>query len=64
MRQFVAYFHFIGWHLISLGVSVDLRSPNIEIHLPGGFVRVGWKADLPGEPRWGWSKARRNYGRS
>ena len=28
-----------GW---GLGLHVHLQSPNIEIHLPGGFLRVGW----------------------
>ena len=45
-RKFVAYW-FCGegaLYLISLGVSLDLRSPNIEIHLPFGFIKIGWEA--------------------
>jgi len=41
-RVFVAYFHFVGWWAFSLGISLDVKSPNIEIHLPFGFLRIGW----------------------
>ena len=41
-RQFIAYFYFVGWDCISLGLHVCLGLPNIEIHIPFGFVRVGW----------------------
>ena len=27
---------------MSLGINIDLRSPNICIHVPFGFFRVGW----------------------
>lgn len=40
-RQWIAYFHFVGWDCISLGVSVCFSAPNLELHLPFGFVRVG-----------------------
>ena len=44
-KQFIAYL-FIPphgfWHL-NLGISIDFYSPNIEIHLPFGFIRIGWK---------------------
>lgn len=47
-RQFVAYFYFVGWDCINLGVSVCVSLPNIEIHLPFGFLRVGFaKVYLP-----------------
>jgi hypothetical protein len=41
-RCFVCYFHFVGWDCISLGGHVCLGLPNVEVHLPFGFVRVGW----------------------
>lgn len=41
-RKFVAYFYFVGWWAFSLGFHIDVASPNIEIHLPFGFIRVGW----------------------
>ena len=40
-RKFVAYFHYVGWCCLSFGFHVCLRSPNIEIHLPTGFIRIG-----------------------
>jgi hypothetical protein len=41
-RVFVCYFHYTGWQNVQLGVSLDVRTPNLEIHLPSGFVRIGW----------------------
>lgn len=42
-RQFVCYFHFVGWSCFSFGAHVDFASPNIELHIPFGFFRVGWQ---------------------
>lgn len=42
-RRFVAYFHYVGWSCWSFGFHVDVCQPNIEIHLPMGFVRLGWE---------------------
>lgn len=41
-RQFVCYYFFSGWDCLSLGLHISFFQPNIEIHLPFGFVRVGW----------------------
>jgi hypothetical protein len=41
-RRFVAYFFFVGWDCISLGLHVSLLSPNLEVHVPFGFFRIGW----------------------
>lgn len=41
-RHFVAYFWFNGWSNLSLGLSVSLYQPNIEVHVPFGFFRIGW----------------------
>lgn len=38
----VAYFYFVGWSALSLGIHVSLSQPNIEIHLPFGFIRIGF----------------------
>ena len=43
MRQFIAYFHFIDWSHISFGFHVWLKGPNIEVHVPFGFFRLGWQ---------------------
>jgi len=42
-RVFVAYFFFINWSSLSLGLHIDITLPNLEIHLPFGFIRIGWK---------------------
>ena len=41
--HFVCYFHFVAWDCISLGLHVCFSAPNIEIHLPFGFIRIGWE---------------------
>lgn len=41
-RRFVAFWYRVSWAHFSLGFHVDVSSPNIEIHVPFGFVRVGW----------------------
>jgi hypothetical protein len=43
-RKFICYwFHpKKGFYYINLGFHIDLYSPNIEIHLPFGFIRIGW----------------------
>ncbi len=43
--KYLCYFYFITWQHISLGLHVHLGAPNIEIHLPFGFIRVGWQLD-------------------
>ncbi len=43
-RAFVCYIAFIGLDNISLGLHFNWRLPNIEIHLPFCFIRVGWQA--------------------
>ena len=40
--QFKILFHFVSWFDISLGVSINIIKPNIEIHLPFGFFKIGW----------------------
>lgn len=42
-RRFVCYLHWIGLDNISLGVSINWHVPNLELHLPFCFVRVGWQ---------------------
>lgn len=42
IRKSAFYFHFVGWSCLSLGFHIDVHKPNIEIHLPFGFIRIGW----------------------
>ena len=41
-KQFIAFFYFVAWDCVSLGLHVSFKNPNIEIHLPFGFIRIGW----------------------
>ena len=46
-RYFVAYYWFVGWWTpINIGFHLDFHSPNIEIHLPFGFIRIGWAKEV------------------
>ena len=47
--RFVAYYYFIGWQHWAFGISFWPPGPNIEFHLPFGFIRVG----VPGRWRQG-----------
>ena len=42
MKKFICYFHFVGFNCLSLGIHFDIIIPNMEIHLPFGFIRIGW----------------------
>ena len=41
-REWECFFNFVGWDCLSLGLHVGLRGPHVDIHLPFGFVRIGW----------------------
>jgi len=41
-KYFKAYYYLNGWYPINLGIHVDFAKPNIEIHVPFGFFRIGW----------------------
>ncbi len=41
-RPLICCFYFVSWYSISLGLSIDFQVKNIEIHLPFGFIRVGY----------------------
>jgi hypothetical protein len=41
-RRFVCYFYHNGFDCIQLGVHISLYKPNLEIHVPFGFLRIGW----------------------
>ena len=51
-RRFVCYFWFVAWDCISLGFHVCLSGPHIEIHLPFGFVKIGWDNRYWGKKAW------------
>ncbi len=41
--EFECLFNFLGWWQWSLGLHVDLWHPHLDIHVPFGFFRVGWR---------------------
>ncbi|KKN06299.1 hypothetical protein LCGC14_1078530 [marine sediment metagenome] len=41
-RYFKAYYYVSGWYPINFGLNIDFGSPNIDIHIPFGFIRIGW----------------------
>lgn len=43
--KFICYYYFVSFKAISLGVSLWFDPFNIEIHLPFGFVRIGWEEE-------------------
>lgn len=60
-RVFCCYYWFVAWDQISLGINVSLTGPHVEVHLPFGFVRLGWLLTYPtplaacyAHRRWGW----------
>ena len=42
-KRFVAHFFFVQFCDISLGFHICLSAPNIEIHVPFGFFKIGWQ---------------------
>jgi hypothetical protein len=44
-RRWIAYFWFVGWDCISAGVHVCVSAPNLELHIPFGFIRLGKRSD-------------------
>jgi hypothetical protein len=47
-KCFVAYYFFVGWWCpLNIGFHISFQDPNIEIHLPFGFIRIGWKEKWP-----------------
>ncbi|MCP1852886.1 MULTISPECIES: hypothetical protein [unclassified Bradyrhizobium] len=45
-EAWVCYFWRSGWDHLSFGLHVCFGGPNIEIHLPFGFLRIGRRTDV------------------
>ena len=59
-RRFGVLLYINSWYFIQLGIHVDLQTPNVELHFPFGFLRVGWQgATTP--TREGWKKMVRRH---
>jgi hypothetical protein len=39
--KFIVFFKFMGFGIIQLGMSVDLKMKNVEIFFPFGFIHFG-----------------------
>lgn len=50
-REFVCFLHYIGLDNISFGISLNWHCPNIEIHLPFCFIKIGWQATYSWQER-------------
>jgi hypothetical protein len=62
-RQFNITIHVVALDCLQLGFHVCLSKPNIEIHLPFGFIRAGWNIVQvwdpplpPFPPGYGWTE--------
>jgi len=49
-KKFICIFHLVDFHCISLGFHIDIKTPNIEIHLPFGFIKIGFHYAFPNSP--------------
>ena len=55
--EFVCYFYIASFWYFSLGAHISFYEPNIEIHLPFGFLRVGWvTGERKRRYRWVWGE--------
>jgi hypothetical protein len=52
MSNFEILLFWLGWWSISFGISFDLGSPNIEIHLPFFFIKAGFKSKRKYSGEW------------
>lgn len=64
-RRFVCYFNFLGWWHWSFGAHVDVRHPHVLLHVPFGFLCLGWyRSPTINRPRQfgydGWRPSRTN----
>lgn len=61
-RIFVCEWSFIGWGDISLGFHVCVGELYCDLHLPFGWLRIGWERE-PVELPLNWKQCQRNsYG--
>ena len=47
-QRFIALFWFVSWTSISVGININVWPINMEIHLPFGFIKIGWEEYEPG----------------
>lgn len=49
--RFVCFFYLQAFGYIQLGIHIDLYSPNVEIHIPFGMLRIGLDRVVKHAPR-------------
>jgi hypothetical protein len=61
-QKFACHFYFQRWGYLSLGFHVSLIDPNVEIHVPFGFFRIGRVDQHPAFAQgWVWGKQRETF---
>lgn len=57
-HRWVAYFWFVGWDCVSFGFHICASAPNVEIHMPFGFLRIGRHTNQRPNPIriWDWGR--------
>jgi hypothetical protein len=55
-KRLSLHWHFVSWLHWSLGLSIDWVAPSLEVHLPFGFLAIGWEyvRDCADTGRWFW----------
>ncbi len=58
-RRLICQWYFVSWWQWSLGLTVDWTAPNLEVHLPFGFLRLGRECPVNCATggRWRWEPA-------
>ena len=57
-KVFCCFFWFVGWDCLSLGIHICLSKPNIEFHIPFGFIKIGFHESNKDVSNWKYIKAR------
>lgn len=53
-KRFIIGYHYINLWQWSLGMHIDLQWPHLMLHVPTGFITVGWwHYGTISELRWG-----------
>ena len=44
-KIFCFYWKYIGWHSIGIGFNIDIKNLRLELHLPSGYLAIGFHKD-------------------
>jgi len=59
-KKFISMWTFIGWTDISLGFHINLGHTYLDLHVPFGWIRIGWE----NYPKHLIAKRNKQYGRT